>query len=142
MILQLGALFLGLTCAIALIIACCLCTVDCLSRCCYGVGTIQGYEDSDETSEDSSESSENSSESTEEFEVTFRGISPDTKDFPATSAATACIICLENEKIIACQPCGHIVFCYGCLKLQPKTPATTKCPMCRKRAMRFQRMFS
>lgn len=140
MIYQLGILFLGITCAIAFLITFCLCIMGCLSHCCPGVSNNQYYGDS--TSEDSSESSEDSSESTEEFEVTFRGISPDTEDSPANSTATACIVCLENEKIIACQPCGHIVFCYGCLKLQPRTPAITKCPMCRKRAMRFQRMFS
>ncbi len=131
------ALFITFTCAIALVIICCGCVIDCVTDCCCScrAETTLDHEESDETSEDSSESSD-------EFEVTFRGIDPATKDFTANSASTACCICLENEKIIVFQPCGHLVCCYGCLKLQPKTPIFYKCPVCRRSTVRFQRIFT
>lgn len=39
-----------------------------------------------------------------------------------------CSICLENQKTIACLPCGHLCLCYACSTDVPET-----CPICRQK---------
>ena len=58
----------------------------------------------------------------------------------ATSVATAltCVVCMSNERAVACVPCGHMCLCEGC--------GTTggvgdKCPMCRTAVSMFMRVF-
>jgi Zinc finger, C3HC4 type (RING finger) len=45
------------------------------------------------------------------------------QDIPCTK--NGCVICLENEAIMAIVPCGHTAFCNGCIT------KCTQCPICR-----------
>lgn len=49
---------------------------------------------------------------------------------PAKSEHSRCIICLENRKEVALQPCGHAQFCKTCTRRLTST--SKQCPVCRK----------
>jgi hypothetical protein len=61
-------------------------------------------------------------------------------DDVATSVATAlmCVICMSEEKSIACVPCGHKCLCEGCGN---HDIAGDTCPMCRETIGMFMRVF-
>ena len=63
-----------------------------------------------------------------------------TEDDTATSVATElmCVICLSDERSVACVPCGHKCLCEGC---GTHAVAKYKCPMCREPIMMFMRVF-
>ena len=62
------------------------------------------------------------------------------EDDAATSVATAlmCVICMSDEKSIACVPCGHKCLCEGC---GAHEVVGDKCPMCREPIKMFMRVF-
>ena len=61
-------------------------------------------------------------------------------DDVATSVATAlmCVICMSEEKSIACVPCGHKCLCEGCGN---NDITKDKCPICREPIGMFMRVF-
>ena len=61
-------------------------------------------------------------------------------DDAATSVATAlqCVVCMTNERSMACVPCGHRCLCDACGKHEA---AGDRCPMCREPVMMFMRVF-
>jgi len=63
-----------------------------------------------------------------------------TEDDTATSVATElmCVICMSDERSVACVPCGHKCLCEGC---GTHAVAKYKCPMCREPIMMFMRVF-
>ena len=50
-----------------------------------------------------------------------------------------CIVCCEHKKEYAVQPCGHLCLCAKCPVLIKE--GTKSCPICRKTAVSFQRIF-
>lgn len=48
-------------------------------------------------------------------------------DVPCSKSG--CMVCLENEAIMAIVPCGHTVFCNGCITKYRQN--ADKCPICR-----------
>ena len=61
-------------------------------------------------------------------------------DDAATSVATSlqCVVCMSNERAVACVPCGHKCLCEGCSKTEA---VGNKCPMCRREVFLFMRIF-
>ena len=53
-----------------------------------------------------------------------------------------CVVCLAAEKNVVFMPCMHVACCSDCAKgpTGEKKPIR-KCPMCRKRIKRFQRIY-
>lgn len=53
-----------------------------------------------------------------------------------------CVVCLTAEKDVVFTPCMHVACCSDCAKgpTGEKKPIR-KCPMCRKRIKRFQRIY-
>ena len=47
------------------------------------------------------------------------------KDTIAEKTEDECIVCRENKRCLAFQPCGHVPSCHRCFE------QLTKCPMCR-----------
>merc|ERR1712096_340843 len=39
--------------------------------------------------------------------------------------STECVICMENTKEYACEPCGHLMYCKVCNEARPEL-----CPVC------------
>lgn len=62
------------------------------------------------------------------------------RDDAATSVATAlqCVVCMKEERCVACVPCGHIAVCESCGK---KDVLGKKCPMCRTEVAWFMRVY-
>jgi hypothetical protein len=55
-----------------------------------------------------------------------------TKD---SSASNPCIICCQDEKRLACIPCGHFTTCVPC------SHAMRTCPICRREIEAFVRIY-
>jgi len=43
-----------------------------------------------------------------------------------------CLICLDGERVVVCQPCGHLCFCTRCVT-DGTLDAISDCPVCRKK---------
>lgn len=58
----------------------------------------------------------------------------------ATSVATSlqCVVCMTNERSVACVPCGHRCLCESCAV---PSVVGSKCPMCRADVQMFMRVF-
>ena len=69
------------------------------------------------------------------------GSSLTSKDDAATSVATAlqCVVCMKNERAVACVPCGHKCLCEDCGK--DEVIRDKKCPMCRTETKMFMKVF-
>lgn len=65
----------------------------------------------------------------------------DTNDDAATSVATAlqCVVCMANERAVACVPCGHKCLCEECSN--DTVLRSKKCPMCRADVHMFLRVY-
>eukprot|EP01117_Protostelium_nocturnum_P005011 TRINITY_DN1811_c0_g1_i2.p1 TRINITY_DN1811_c0_g1~~TRINITY_DN1811_c0_g1_i2.p1 ORF type:complete len:241 (+),score=65.54 TRINITY_DN1811_c0_g1_i2:32-724(+) len=48
-----------------------------------------------------------------------------------------CILCFDDEKNMACIPCGHINICYKC----SESSFLDNCPVCRKNVIMFQKVY-
>ena len=51
-----------------------------------------------------------------------------------------CVVCLENKKMYAVQPCGHMAYCKDCHH-QIVKKNVHKCPICRREAKTYQAIF-
>ncbi len=52
-----------------------------------------------------------------------------------------CVVCQENEKRCAAQPCGHRCLCIGCANELLARSEKAKCPMCRREAEGFLKIY-
>jgi hypothetical protein len=53
----------------------------------------------------------------------------------SSSAANPCVLCLEEEKRLACMPCGHLATCVPC------GHSLRSCPICRRSIDAFVRIY-
>ncbi len=53
------------------------------------------------------------------------------EDKKAAENQESCIICLENERVVVYNYCGHLKFCIKCTKQLFSDEIKPKCPMCR-----------
>jgi hypothetical protein len=52
-----------------------------------------------------------------------------------TSPANPCVLCLTEEKRLACIPCGHLAACVPCAH------SLRSCPICRREIEAFVRIY-
>jgi hypothetical protein len=57
------------------------------------------------------------------------------KDNDDTSPANPCVLCLTEEKRLACIPCGHLATCVSC------GHSLRSCPICRRKIDAFVRIY-
>jgi len=57
----------------------------------------------------------------------------------AGDAQEACIICQVNEQTHARYPCGHVLFCVGCVAIAD--PIGRPCPVCRTTVVDLMRVY-
>ena len=53
-----------------------------------------------------------------------------------TTPSNLCVLCLEEEKRIACIPCGHLTTCAPC------SHSLRSCPICRREIEAFVRIYT
>lgn len=51
----------------------------------------------------------------------------------------ACVICLDQPRMVACVPCGHLAFCVKCAASAKRGEKT--CPVCRRSNVKLCRIF-
>lgn len=60
--------------------------------------------------------------------LTYRNYNFQSQDNKAKNKLTECAICMENERKVACVPCGHQCLCFVCSWTLDNTK---KCPICK-----------
>ncbi|CAF0773942.1 unnamed protein product [Adineta steineri] len=58
------------------------------------------------------------------------------KSNDTTSPSNPCVLCLTEEKQLACLPCGHLIACVPCAH------SLRSCPICRSRIDAFMRIYT
>ena len=56
------------------------------------------------------------------------------------AAQNECCICMDETRVIMCDPCHHVVYCEGC-KQEAERQGTRTCPMCRTYVTSFVRIY-
>jgi len=135
-VLSASILLLILSCALR-----CLCCCSILAWDCCGLFVYQEKVD-DFREENVDFGEELTSSDDEKSKVLGLYLPTNIKDEPADDTGLACIICLTNKKIIALIPCGHVEYCYNCVKQNSQNSVVTeRCPHCDIQIESFQRVF-
>jgi hypothetical protein len=92
------------------------------------------------TSSESSTNEMSTTESVSPGEETKNSKPSSTKNAPrssqdSSSRANPCVLCLEEEKRLACIPCGHLATCVPC------GHSLRTCPICRRNIDAFIRIY-
>ncbi len=75
-----------------------------------------------------------STSSQSSVESTTTSAAPD-QDQSAGTPSNPCVLCLTEEKRLACIPCGHLATCVPCAK------SLRLCPICRREIEAFVRIY-
>jgi hypothetical protein len=85
--------------------------------------------------ESTSESTATGNQGERETIQTTTSTTPDQNQSDDSNPSNPCVLCLTEEKRVACIPCGHLATCVPC------GHSLRSCPICRREIQTFVRIY-